>query len=86
LSESLAQYEQGVKLLRQCFELLAQAERKIEILAGIDAAGNPVTEPFLDEAGDSLEVKQASRSRRRSQKETDFEAPTEDDGLDDIPF
>ena len=28
LAEALTRYEQGVKLLRQCYELLAGAERK----------------------------------------------------------
>jgi exodeoxyribonuclease VII small subunit len=89
LSESLAQYEEGVKLLRQCHEMLAQAERKIEVLAGLDAQGNPVTEPLDEAAGDSLEEKTAARSRRRShssgrtrrQSEPPVEKP--DDG---IPF
>lgn len=66
LSESLAAYEEGVKLLRQCHELLGDAERKIEVLAGFDAQGNPVTEPLSDLDCDTLEEKAAARSRRRS--------------------
>ncbi|MBN2579821.1 MAG: exodeoxyribonuclease VII small subunit [Pirellulales bacterium] len=50
LEESLARYEEGVKLLRQAYDLLQKAERKIEILSGVDAEGNPVTEPFDDTA------------------------------------
>jgi len=46
LNEALAQYEQGVKLLRQSYDLLQRAERRIELLSGVDAEGNPVTEPF----------------------------------------
>jgi exodeoxyribonuclease VII small subunit len=46
LEESLARYESGVRLLRQCNELLTKAERKIELLAGVDADGNPVLRPF----------------------------------------
>jgi exodeoxyribonuclease VII small subunit len=49
LSLALQQYEQGVKHLRRCFDLLSQAERKIELLTGVDAQGNPVTEPFGDD-------------------------------------
>ena len=30
LAESLARYEQGVKYLRQCYELLQTAERKMK--------------------------------------------------------
>jgi exodeoxyribonuclease VII small subunit len=46
LEEALVRYESGVKLLRQCHELLAVAERRIELLAGVDADGNPITRPF----------------------------------------
>ncbi|MCL6502965.1 MAG: exodeoxyribonuclease VII small subunit [Pirellulales bacterium] len=66
LSESLAQYEQGVKLLAQCHAFLEQAERKIELLTGVDEQGRPITEPFADPAGASLEEKAQARSRRRS--------------------
>jgi exodeoxyribonuclease VII small subunit len=50
LEESLARYEEGVKLLRQAYDLLHKAERKIELLSGVDADGNPITEPFDDKA------------------------------------
>ena len=40
LGESLACYEEGVKLLKLCYNLLEQAERKIELLSGVDAEGN----------------------------------------------
>jgi len=50
LEESLTRYEEGVKLLRQAYDLLQKAERKIELLSGIDAEGNPTTEPFDDKA------------------------------------
>ncbi len=64
LAESLARYEEGVKLLKQCHGMLERAERKIELLTGIDAAGNPVTEPFDDHATLSEESQQPTRSRR----------------------
>jgi exodeoxyribonuclease VII small subunit len=65
LNEALARYEQGVKLLRQCHGLLKDAERKIELLAGLDEEGNPVAEPFGD-AEMTLEEKAGNRSRRRT--------------------
>jgi len=65
LDESLAEYERGTLVLRQCYGQLERAERRIELLTGVDAEGNAVTQPF-DEAGMSLEEKQQSRSRRRS--------------------
>jgi exodeoxyribonuclease VII small subunit len=46
LNEALTHYEEGVKLLRQSYDLLERAERRIELLTGVDAEGNPVTEPF----------------------------------------
>ena len=46
LNEAMERYEEGVNLLRQSYELLQRAERRIELLTGVDADGNPVTEPF----------------------------------------
>ncbi len=46
LEQSLARYEEGVKLLRRCYELLQRAERRIELLTGVDASGRPITQPF----------------------------------------
>lgn len=65
LSESLDCYQRGVQHLKQCYRALEAAERKIELLTGVDAEGRPVTQPF-DESEMSLEEKAASRSRRRS--------------------
>jgi exodeoxyribonuclease VII small subunit len=66
LAEGLARYERGVTLLKQCYELLEHAERRIELLCGVDAEGNPVNQPF--EAGEeqTLDEKAQTRSRRRS--------------------
>lgn len=66
LAESLEQYEQGVKHLKACYEQLTQAERRIELVSGLDASGQPVTEVFVEEEEITLEEKGASRSRRRS--------------------
>ena len=68
LGESLALYEAGIKRLKQCYGLLENAERQISLLAGFDAEGNPVTEPFDEEAASS-ERQQASRQRRRRAKD-----------------
>ncbi len=65
LSESLQRYEEGISYLTKCHQMLANAERKIEVLSGIDAEGNPVSRRF-DEESMSLEDKARSRSRRRS--------------------
>jgi exodeoxyribonuclease VII small subunit len=65
LGEALARYEQGVKLLRQCYDLLERAERKITLLGGLDSQGEAITEPFDDEAL-SLDEKARRRSHRRA--------------------
>jgi exodeoxyribonuclease VII small subunit len=66
LSESLARYEQGVKLLKNCYAQLEEAERRIELLTGIDAAGNAVVAPFDDTATIASDNEQLPRSRRSS--------------------
>jgi exodeoxyribonuclease VII small subunit len=82
LSESLECYEQGVKQLKQCYQALEVAERKIELLTGVDAAGQPVTEPF-DEAEMSLEEKAGARSKRRSRTtSSDASASADEDDMD----
>ena len=81
LSESLARYEQGVKLLKNCYAQLEKAERRIELLTGIDAAGNAVVAPFDDTAslaGDNERPLPRSRrsSTTNSQSEYAPQAPT----------
>ncbi|MBN2218159.1 MAG: exodeoxyribonuclease VII small subunit [Pirellulales bacterium] len=66
LEESLARYEGGVKLLRRCYDLLAGAQRRVELLSGVDAEGNPITRPMEDEPTDGLEAKARRRSKRRT--------------------
>jgi exodeoxyribonuclease VII small subunit len=66
LSEALARYEQGVTHLKSCQQLLERAERKIELLSGVDADGNPITQPFDAGEDDSLEAKAAARGQRRT--------------------
>jgi exodeoxyribonuclease VII small subunit len=66
LNEALQRYEEGVKLLRQSYELLNRAERQIELLSGVDAEGNPITQPFDDTATFDQDQPAKGRSRRRS--------------------
>lgn len=63
LNDSLVIYEEGVKLLRQCQGLLTQAERKIELLTGVDASGQAITKPFDAEA--TFSATDASSSEQR---------------------
>jgi exodeoxyribonuclease VII small subunit len=46
LEASLAQFERGIGLLRNCHLFLEQAEQKIEILLNFNANGEPTTAPF----------------------------------------
>ena len=80
LADALARYEEGIRCLKQCYATLEQAERRIEIVAGVDAQGAPVVEPLTDESL-SLEEKAAARSRRRSKasRSPDVPAPPRDD-------
>ncbi len=50
LDRALERYEEGIRLLRQCHEVLQKAERRIELLSGVDAEGRPICTP-LAEAG-----------------------------------
>ncbi len=46
LDKSLERYEEGVRLLNRCRTILDEAERKIRLLTGVDAEGNPITQEF----------------------------------------
>lgn len=68
LDSALDDYALAIKLVKVCHQKLEKAERRIEILSGVDADGNPITTPFED-SDDSLEEKQRKRSVRRSAQE-----------------
>ncbi len=69
LDEALARYEEGVRLLRQSYNLLEKAERRIELLSGVDDDGNPTTEPFDDR--ETLPSDDSGQKRRAARRETD---------------
>ena len=69
LADSLEQYAQAIHRLKECHGLLQHAERRISLLSGFDADGNPLTEPLEDGEADSLEAKQQARGRRRGAKQ-----------------
>jgi len=83
LDESLQHYEQGVKLLRRLLDLLEKAERRIELLTGLDASGNPVCEPLADEATLAPEEKSQRRSARHAT--TEGGTNSSDGGTDTSP-
>ena len=65
LEHALSDYSAAIDLLKSCHKKLEEAERRIEILSGVDAEGNPLTDPVSD-AEISLEQKQQTRSGRRA--------------------
>ena len=67
LDDSLAAYETGVKRLKHCHELLARAEKKIQLLQKVED-GQPLAVDFDDDEPATLEEKAGSRARRRSSK------------------
>jgi exodeoxyribonuclease VII small subunit len=68
LAESLARYESGIKLLKHCYGLLEGAERKIELLTGVDADGNPILEAFDAQSSLERSEKGTAGNRRRAAK------------------
>jgi exodeoxyribonuclease VII small subunit len=66
LADSLAAYERGVKRLKGCYEMLTAAERRIELVQGVDADGRVKSAPLDDADSADLADKSASRSRRRT--------------------
>jgi exodeoxyribonuclease VII small subunit len=87
LSDALSRYEEGVKHLKGCQQLLELAERKIELLSGVDAEGNPITTPFEEGNVESLEGKAASRGTRRTTvaKSTSVKITMRDNDIDELP-
>lgn len=65
LEQALNDYSTAIRLLKSCNGRLESAERRVEILCGVDAQGNPITRP-VTESQSSLEEKQHARSGRRS--------------------
>jgi exodeoxyribonuclease VII small subunit len=88
LSDSLAKYEQGVRLLARCQRLLDMAERTVALIAGVDEAGNPVTAPFDATATADREPAAEKRPKRSTrQSRAGSPPPSASDSNDDgIPF
>lgn len=90
LSAALARYEDGVQLLRRCYDLLDQAERSVAMLTGVDEQGKPVTAPF-DAAATATPTPDPVPTRTRTRERRAAPAPTPGPGgaasdIDDLPF
>jgi exodeoxyribonuclease VII small subunit len=87
LSDALSRYEEGVGHLKGCQQLLQSAERKIELLSGVDADGNPITQPFDEGDVETLEGKAESRGARRTSvaKSSSVKITMRADDIDEVP-
>ena len=66
LSESLKNYETGIKRLKECYTALNQAEQKIRELAEIDDDGNLVTKQFESTAKAGKKKTDSNKSKKGS--------------------
>ena len=77
LSESLSKYEQGIRKIKRCQELLEKAEHRVSVLTQVDEDGTPhvvpvETEPEATESEtgdrDATPRKRTAKRRKVSKK------------------
>jgi len=78
LEESLKNFEHGIRVMRRCYQILEQAEQRIEILTGLDEDGNALVAPF--DASATIAQTQQTAGRRKQVRKVD--APPEADEAD----
>lgn len=61
LEDSLARYERGVGLLRQCYGQLKDAEHRVKMLTGTKEDGSPELQTFEPES--AVEARPATRRK-----------------------
>ncbi|TWU36075.1 exodeoxyribonuclease VII small subunit [Novipirellula artificiosorum] len=83
LTESLREYELGIKRLNQCHQLLESAEQKITMLSGFDAEGNAVTVSFGDSESSEDEPTRAGRRNRSGSRASQKKTVASSDMFDD---
>ena len=66
LEESLARFERGIGLLKTCYQVLENAEQRIEQLVGMKSDGTPITKPF--DASATADADSPTAGRRRLKK------------------
>lgn len=96
LSSALVKYETGVKLLRQCYQLLEEAEQSVALLTGTDDQGNPETIPFDATAtfarergvapSPGMAGSKSKKSERNSSPKATFIAPDDSSDIPEPPF
>ena len=86
LEQSLARFEEGIGLLRRCYETLENAEQRIELLTGFDADGNPVTTRVeLSVTVEQTEVARETRPAPRQRSVEQRLVADGEDNCDDYP-
>lgn len=84
LEQSLEDYAEAIELMKVCHKKLDVAERRIEVLSGVDAQGNPITQE-VDE--DELDDPKATRQPGRTSSKVEASGvkrkprPEPEDGL-----
>ena len=77
LSDSLKNYELGIRRLKECHRALNQAENRIRILTKLDADGNlDMSEFDIDNTDESTATPTPRATKKRSRKQ-----PEDNDGL-----
>lgn len=46
LEQALTAYERGIGLLGGCHKMLENVQRRVELLSGVDANGQPIVKPL----------------------------------------
>ncbi len=77
LEESLARFERGIGLLKTCYQVLENAEQRIEQLVGMKSDGTPIMKPFDGSATADAEVPTAGRRRAKKSKPEPESQPIE---------
>lgn len=79
LSDSLEQYEAGIRQLKRCHQLLDSAEQKVSLLAGFDADGNPIHESISSEEtrGSNRKAVPGGKSQKTQPAESSAESENE---------
>lgn len=66
LTEALARYEEGIRYLKHCYQILQQAEQRVELLTAVTADGSSLVEPFHEAPTlDETTVTRRRRARRQ---------------------
>lgn len=80
LEESLGQYEEGIKALRKCYEILEGAEKRIQILLK-DQTGQLAPQPF-----DVKAAEEAEREARAAAPKKASQPPKAKEDREELPF